>query len=112
MISDQQKNTLTAAEICNIIRTAGRSSLKKLDYGDLHLEFGQATKEIVGITQPQLDQLAQESPQMTLPIDEENLSNNELSGLDLDHLAVTDPAAWDKYQLEGSDYADEETGQL
>ncbi len=104
---EKQKNHLTARDICNIIKTSGKSGLKKLVYQDLHLEFSDTTAEIVDLQTGQ-----------TLPIQKDisQLSFESLGELDSPaiesvdeiqdmHLAVTDPVAWEKSHLEGNDYA-------
>jgi len=108
MASEAQKNTLTSKEICNIIRACSKSGLVKLSFDGLHLEFGENAKETIGIKPTQQVLMAPEAEQLSMPLDGESSADLEMTDEVLQmHLATSDPALWEKMQLEGTDYAEE-----
>ncbi len=95
------KNTLTAGEICSIIRAGGKSGLQKLVFNGLSLEFGGDVISTMS-TQPfnQLSSATETQPQMEFPgTDSDQDDFAEL-------LAVEDPVAWERLQLEGDNNAE------
>lgn len=103
---DSQKNSLTAADICNIIKACKKSDILKLDFDKLHLEFGQAlphskavVPDVVNTTQGVAD-----TAQMSLLPETGDIPTSDEDVVDdiLDmHLATMDPVGWEKKHLEG-----------
>ncbi len=97
--------SLTAGEICSIIKAGGKSGLQKLAFHGLSIEFKQSTKEIVVSEQSlsPLGRVAEDPKQMELPSIpfEEDLDHEAINDL----MAVEDPERWEKLMLEDDDNA-------
>lgn len=107
---DEQKNHLTAKDICSIIKVSGKSGLSKLVYQGLHLEFRNPTAEIVDLQSDQITDVTKDLKQLSFG-DLGNLDSPKepegASEVEDMHLAVSDPVAWERKHLEGIDYGEE-----
>lgn len=107
------KNTLTAKDICSIIKASAKSGLTKLVYQDLHLEFSHTTTDIVGLkrTETLAQTIEDIQPQMSFPVDEVKSAarpEDEVDELEDMHLATTNPELWEQRHLESINNAPED----
>jgi len=105
-----ENKSITADDICNIIKASKKSGLTKLVFGDLSLEFSTAAivVERKDTTIPTTEDISQLSFGELGKLDSPGKTEEEDDAIDDMHLAVSDPVAWEIKHLEG--HADAATG--